>query len=69
MTVFNGISTVMGKLRSTSLQTSPGEPAQAEITGATQMLLKVSQTGGTQTTPPPLPRGSTSMGETQTTTT
>ena len=50
------------------MQTSPSEPAQAGITRATQTApKKVSQTGGTQTTPPPSPRRSTLTGETQTT--
>ena len=57
MTVFNGKLTVMDKPRSTGMQMSPGKPAQAGITGVTQTLpKKVSQTGGTQTTPPPSPQ-------------
>ena len=50
------------------MQMSPDKPAQAGITGVTQTSpKKVSQTGGTQTTPPPPPRRPTSTGETQTT--
>ena len=50
------------------MQTSPGKPATAGITRVTQTApKKVSQTGGTQTTPPPSPKRSTSTGETQTT--
>ena len=68
MTVFNGKSTETDKPRSTGMQMSPGEPAQAGITGLTQTSpKKVSQTGGTQTTPPPSSRRSTLSGETQTT--
>ena len=47
---------------------SPGEPAPTGITGVTQTSLKkVSQTGGTQTTPPLSPGRSSLTGETQTT--
>ena len=67
-TVFNGKSTDTNQPRNTGMQTSPGRPAPTGITGAMQTSpRKVSQTGGTQTTPPSSPKRSTSMGGTQTT--
>ena len=67
-TVFNGKSTATDQPRNTGMQTSPGEPAPTGITRVTQTSPnKVSQTEGTQTTPPPSPRRSTLTGETQTT--
>ena len=42
---------------------SPGDPGPTGITTVTQMANKMtSQAGGTQTTPPPSPRKSTSTG-------
>ena len=69
-TVFNGQkATGTGQPRNTGMQTSPGKPAPTGITGAMQTSpKKVSQTGGTQTTPPSSPKRSTSTGGTQTTT-
>ena len=53
MTVFNGKTTGTIKPRNTGMQTSPSEPAPRGITRWTQTSpKKVSQTGGTQTTPP-----------------
>ena len=50
------------------MQMSPGEPAPTGITRATQKSSKkVSQMGGTQTTPPSSPKRSTSTGGTQST--
>ena len=68
MTVFNGKATGTNQPRNTGMQTSPGKPAPAGITGVMQTSpKKVSQTGGTQTTPPSSPKRSTSTGGTQTT--
>ena len=68
-TVFNGQKTTgTGQPRNTGIQMSPGKSAPPGITGVTQTSAKkVSQMGGTQTTPPPSPKRSTSMGRTQTT--
>ena len=67
-TVFNGKSTGTDQPRNTCMQTSPGKPTTTGITRVTQTApKKVSQTGGTQTTPPPSTRRSTLTGETQTT--
>ena len=67
-TVFNGKSTGTDQPRNTGMLTLPGKPAPAGITGVMQTSpRKVSQTGGTQTTPPSSPKRSTSIGETQTT--
>ena len=50
------------------MQTSPREPAPTGITRVMQTSpKKVSQTGGTQTSPQPSPKRPTSTGETQTT--
>ena len=68
MTVFNGKTTVTDQPRGIDSQRPSSEPAQTGITGSTQTSpRKISQTGGTQTMPPPSPRRSTSMEETQTT--
>ena len=67
-TVFNGKSTGTDQPRNTGMQMSPSKPAPAGITGSMQTSpKKVSQTGGTQTTPPSSPKRSTLTGETQTT--
>ena len=68
MTVFNGKTTGTSQPRNTGIQMSPGEPALLGITGVMQTSpKKVSQTGGTQTTPPLSLKRSTSTGGTQTT--
>ena len=68
MTVFNGKTAVTDQPRDIDTQRPSGKPAQTGITRSTQTSLKkISQTGGTQTTPPLSPRRSTSTGETQTT--
>ena len=67
-TVFNGKSTGTDQRRNTGMQMSLAEPAPAGITGVMQTSpKKVSQTGGTQATPPSSPKRSTSTGGTQTT--
>ena len=67
-TVFKGKSTGTVQPRNTGMQTSPGKAAPARITRAMQTSpKKVSQTGGTQTTPPSSPRRFTSTRGTQTT--
>ena len=58
----------MDQPRDIDTQRPSGEPAQTGITRSTQTSpKKISQTGGTQTMPPPSPRRSTLTGETQTT--
>ena len=50
------------------MQTSPGKPAPTGVTATMQTSPnRISQMGGTQTTPPPSPRRPTSTGGTQTT--
>ena len=67
MTVFNGKATVTDQLRGIDTKRPSSKPAQTGITISTQTSpKKISQTGGTQTTPPPSPRRSTLTGETQT---
>ena len=68
-TVFNGQkATCTVQPRNTGMQMSISEPAPTGITGVMQTSpKKVSQTGGTQTTPPSSPKRSTSTGGTQTT--
>ena len=66
--VFNWKSTGTNQPRNTGMQMSPSEPAQLGITRVTQTSpKKVSQAGGTQTTPSLSPKRSTSTGGTQTT--
>ena len=67
-TVFNRKTTCTNQPRNTGMQISPSEPALLGITGVMQTSPKrVSQTGGTQTTPPSSPERATSTGGTQTT--
>ena len=67
-TVFNGKSTGTNQPWNTGMQTSPSKLAPLGITGVMQTLpKKVSQTGGTQTTPLSSPKRSLSTGGTQTT--
>ena len=45
----------------------PADPAPTGVTGGTKLSPRMStQVGGTQTTPPPSPKKSTSSGATQT---
>ena len=68
MTVFNGKTTGTNQPRGIDSQRPSSEPAQTGTTGSTETSpKKISQTGGTQITPPPSPRRSTMTGETQTT--
>ena len=67
-TVFNGKTSGTSQPRNTGIQTSPSKPAPLGTTRVMQTSpKKVSQTEGTQTTPPSSPKRSTLTGGTQTT--